>query len=88
MNGVHPWRPVDTLGWAPVVSSLNALAKRNPNFRVVLRGEFPLIYGTWCDRDGAHSFSRSHFPIIPPKSFVTYEYVPHVENRVLGFGDL
>ena len=88
VNGVYPWSPVSTLGWAAVELSLDALAERNPDFRVVLRGELPLIYGTWCDYDGNYSSFESYLPIVPLKSFVTYEYVSHVENGVWRLGGL
>lgn len=85
MKGVYPWRSESSsLGWAAVESSLDALAECNPDFRVLLRGELPLIHGTWCGSDGTHSFFQSYLPIIPPKSFVKYESVSNVENRVWG----
>ena len=69
--------------------SLDALVGRNPDFRVVVRGEFPpFIYGPWADYDGPHSFFENYMPAVASKSFVNYEYIPQVENRIWGLGDL
>jgi len=89
LKGVYPSHQVSTHGWMDAGLSLDTLAARNPDFRVVVRGEFPpFIYGPWSDYDGPGSFFESYMPVVSLKDFVNYEYVPHVEDRLRGLSSL
>jgi len=64
-------------GWKAVDASLNVLAGRNPDFRVVFRGYFMED----CDVI-RRCFESDYLPLAWPKGFVTFEQVFNAENRL------
>jgi len=74
------WRPVDLL---------DSLSKRNPDFRIVLRGDSPSsFYGTWRAYAGVPSFVVDYFPLVSLKGLVKFECVSHAEDRFGMYGFL
>ena len=51
----HPWDPMNRDGWGVVDASLDALAKRHPDFRVVFMG-----YGDWAFVEGLLPLAKSN----------------------------
>jgi len=82
---VLPWGlryPLSDVGWGGVDALLNNLAKRNPDFRVVFRGDFDSFrYGTGSGRDTVRHLIEDHLPLISSKGLVKFEQVCHGENR-------
>ena len=82
---LHALSPVlahSTDGWKAVDASLNALAERNPDFRVVFRVDSPpQRRGVENDYGAVHQFTESYLPIVSSKGLVKFEYVSHKENR-------
>jgi len=79
-----PWdqTPMDSARWWGVDSWLLSLSKRNPDFRIVLRGDSPSSsYGTWYNHNGVLSFVVSYWPLVSSNGLVKFERVPHSENR-------
>ena len=69
------WKVMDTV-------VLNALAERNPDFRVVFRVGFPSFYGGRpSDYPGTSLFIANYLPLTSAKGLVKIERVPRVENR-------
>ena len=68
-------------------SLFDALAERNPDFRVVLRGDPTLFlyYGYWGSWGVARPFFESYLPVVLAKGLAKFEYVPLVENPFLEF---
>ena len=83
VHTADPWGPPCSVsgGWGAVDVSLNVLAERNPDFRVVFRGDF---VGN-CDVVRQH-IESDYFPLASSKGFVTYEQVPNVEDRFRKLG--
>ena len=81
----HPWGlqcPMNVDGWRAVDTSLNILAERNPNFRVVFRGDFDSFrHGVRAERDTLRWLMEEHLPLVSSKGLVKYEQVHHIENR-------
>lgn len=73
--------PTRTGDWEAVDALLNVLAKRNPNFRVVLRGDSTGRRGVENDVDAIRWFAEGYLPIVSSKGLVKLENVPIVENR-------
>jgi len=74
--------PMNSDRWGVVDASLVLLSERNPDFRIVLRGDSPSSrYGTWRKYNGAPSFAVSYLPLVSSKGLVKFERVPHSENR-------
>jgi len=76
-------------GWGVLDVLLSALAERNPDFRVVFRGDFDLFrcsIGGELDKVG--SLVKCHLPLVSSKGLVKFEQVPHVENRFRKSGIL
>jgi len=75
--------------WGTVDVLLESLSERNPDFRIVLRGNSPSsFYGTWHTNDGVPSFVVDYFPLASSKGLVKFEHIPHAENRFGKFGSL
>jgi len=90
-NGGMPWdqTPMNPARWGAMDASLVSLSERNPDFRIVLRGDSPsFYYGTWRDCHGVPSFAVSYLPLASSKGFVKFERVPHSENRFRKAGSL
>lgn len=84
-------------GWKAVDELLGLLAERNPDFRVVFRGEFRSFHynsnGAGSDidvQDGINirSIIDDQFPLVSSKSLVKFERVVCVENRFWKLGVL
>jgi len=69
---VIPWNPTKGDGWRAVDESLNVLAERNPDFRVVFRGCFYSFFNG--ELDGVRSFIMSYLPIFSLNHLVKFEY--------------
>ena len=82
---VIPWNPTKGDGWKAVDESLNVLAKRNPNFRVVFKGCFYSFFNG--DLDGVRSFIMSYLPLFSLNHFVKFEYA-RVGSRFGRLGSL
>ena len=64
-------------GWKALDASLNVLAERNPDFRVVFRGDFA--------RNSRFALQRVRSDCLPLASLmnlVEFEQVSNVENRL------
>lgn len=69
---VIPWNQAKGDGWNVVDESLNVLAGRNPDFRVVFRGCFySFLSGA---PDGVRSFIMSYLPLFSSNHLVKFEY--------------
>ena len=80
----YPWGLIFSMsvdGWKAVDASLNALAERNPDLRVVLRGDFAGNYNVIREL-----FESDYLPRTSLRGFVKFEQVPSVENRFSKFG--
>ena len=65
-------------GWNVLDASLGALAERNPDFRVVFRGDCTLFRcGLSPVHDRTHSFFEKFLPVVASKDFAKFECVPH-----------
>ena len=83
-------------GWEAVDGLLYVLSKRNPDFRVVFKGDFRSFHyssnGEDPDidvQDGLNIRSlidRSYFPLVSSYGLVTYEQVPLEESRFWKLG--
>ena len=75
--------------WGTLDVLLSALAERNPDFRVVFRGDFDSFR---CSIGGEHdkvgSLVKRHLPLFSSKGLVKFEQVSHVENRFRKSGIL
>ena len=83
-NSGAPWDeiPMESAGWGGVDATLESLSERNPDFRIVLRGDSPSsFYGTWGNHNGDPSFVVSHLPVVSSKGLVRFERVHDSENR-------
>lgn len=69
---VIPWNPAKGDGWKAVDESLNVLAERNPDFRVVFRGCFYSFFNG--DLDGVRSLFMSYLPLFLSNHLVKFEY--------------
>ena len=85
LNTVYPWSlqwPLSDNGWNAVDGLLNVLAERNPDFRVMVRGDF---YSFRCGIRGEHDTIRwlieDRLPLISSKGLVKFEQVVDAENR-------
>ena len=100
LNTIYPWNlrfPVSAGGWGAVDALLYDLAKRNPDFRVVFKGDFRSFHYSGNEEDpdsdvqiglNIRSLIDGHFPLVSSKGLVTFEQVPHVENRFWKLGVL
>ena len=62
-------------GWKAVDASLNALAERNPGFRVTIRGHSPsLRRGVGDQYDAVRRFLESYLPLVSLRSLVMFEH--------------
>jgi len=68
--------------WGGVDMFLNALAERNPDFRVVFRGDLNSFRCREGQNYDAGSLVSACLPLISSKDSVKFEQVPHVENHV------
>jgi len=60
--------------WGTVDALLVALSDRNPDFRIILRGNYPSpFYGTWRTYNGVPSFVVNYFPFVSSKGVVRFE---------------
>lgn len=82
LGEVHPWSPMNTNGWKAVDVLLNVLAGRNPDFRVVFKGD---IYTFRDGHGGICSFIEGYLPLVSAKGLVRFQYAPHVENPFRKF---
>jgi len=72
-RSIHSWKVVEPL--------LRTLAQRNPDFRVVFKGDrLSFLYNSWGIYDRVCSFVRIYLPVVLSNGFVKFEYVPHVDN--------
>jgi len=84
-----PWNQTPSISWGIVDTSLESLSKRNPDFRIVLRGgSHSSSYGAWCIHDRGPSFVVRCLPGVSSKSLVKFERVPRSESRFGKFGFL
>ena len=76
--------PITAGEWGIVDASLDALAERNPYFRVVFRMDFSSPhYGIRdeSDKRAIHRHVERSFPLVSSKGLVRFEHVPRVTNR-------
>jgi hypothetical protein len=69
--------------WEVVDASLNVLAKRNTDFRVVFRGDFGRAYDLI-----RQSVGTRYLPLVSSKGIVGFECVPYKGNRFRTLGVL
>ena len=80
------WGPPELMnvdGWKAVDASLNVLAGRNPDFRVVFRGDF-----TGDIRVIRRRVESDYLPLASLKGFLKFEQVPNVRIHRLHSGVL
>jgi len=78
----YPW-----YRWGDVDTVLNVLAERNPDFRIVFRGDFDSFRSSVEGRhDDVRSLVNRHLPLVSSKGLVKFERVPHVENLFRSLG--
>lgn len=87
--------PTSAEGWETVDGLLYDLARRNPDFRAVFKGDFRSFHyssvgGDSDVQDGTNirSLIDHHFPLVSSTGSVKFEQVPHVENRFWKLGVL
>jgi len=68
-------------GWKAVDASLSVLAGRNPNFRVVFKGDFGGEYGVI-----RHVVKSDYVPLASSKGVVVFEQADDEEDRLLELG--
>jgi len=82
---VHPWSlrwPLSDAGWKAVDALLDALADRNPDFRVVVKGDFySFNHGIRGEHDTIRWLIEGLLPLVSSKGLVKFKRVPHTENR-------
>ena len=79
----YPWSPRGISGWKAVDELLDVLAGRNPDFKVVFKGDlYSFLHG---DYDGVRSLIESYLPLVSSKGLVKFQHVPRAEN---SFGKL
>lgn len=90
LNIVGPWNLQPSLsddGWKAVDALLDDLAKRNPDFRVVVKGDFcSFRYGTKGEHDTIRWLVEGCLPLVSSKGLVRFEQVPDAENRFWKLG--
>jgi len=82
LHMTHSWNLLNMMsvdGWKAVDASLNTLAGRNPDFRVVFRGDFEGDYGVIHQ-----SIESNYLPLASLKGFVKFEQVLNVEDRLFN----
>ena len=63
-------------GWKAVDASLNALAERNPGFRITIRGDSSsLRRGIGEQYDAVRRFIESYLPLVSSKGSARFEHV-------------
>ena len=89
---VDPWslrRSLSDGGWRIVDALLDDLADRNPDFRVVVKGDFDSFR---CGMRSGHCSLRwlvvGRLPLVSSKGLVKFEQVPDAENRFRKLGIL
>lgn len=89
LDSGSPWTQMDRDGWAAVDTLLKSIAERNPNFRVVFKGDFHSFRdSTLGDPDGARSFIASYLPLVSSSRCMKFECAPRAENRYGKLGIL
>ena len=82
---MYPWSlqwPSSDNGWNAVDELLNVLAERNPDFRVMIRGDFySFRYGIRGEHDTIRWLIEDRLPLISSKGLVKFEQVVDAENR-------
>ena len=77
-----PHYPPSGVGWEGVDTLLNALTERNPDFRIMFKGDFDSFR---CGMEGEYSTARrlieGRLPLLSSKGLVKFEPVRQVENR-------
>ena len=68
-------------GWKAVDASLNVLARRNPDFRVVFRGDFAGGFDAIRQR-----VESDYLPLASQGGFLEFERVSNAKNRLLRSG--
>ena len=83
LNASSLWRPTGGVGWNDVDVLLNALAERNPDFRVVFEGNW---FHPGNVRDGCGEICAlliSYLPLVSSKGLVEFESLLDAEGRLL-----
>jgi len=92
LDGAHLWSqqyPPSDVGWEDVDALLNILAERNPDFRVVFRGDFDSFrYGMEGENGTVRRLINDYLPLVSSKGLVGFEPVRQVENRFWKSGIL
>ena len=75
--------PISTYDWEAIDASLITLAERNPDFRVVLRGNSTTRRYSGIENDlyALRWFAERYLPLVSSKGLVKFEFVPTVENQ-------
>jgi len=77
-----PWTRMSRRGWADVDVWLNSIAQRNPDFRVVFKGNFSSFRdSTLGNPDRVRTFITSFMPLVSSNHWAKFEYVSRAENR-------
>ena len=78
-----PWTQMDHNDWRDMDAFLSySIAKRNPDFRVVFKGNFTSFRdSTWGNSDGVRSLITNLMPLVSSNRWAKFEYVSHVEIR-------
>ena len=80
-DGWVPLHPENTAHWGAIDVLFESLARRNSDFKVVFKREFPPFpYGTLPT---VPSFIANYLPLVLSKGLLKFENVPRVESRKL-----
>ena len=74
--------------WGGVDALLDVLADRNPDFRVVFRGDINLFHCSEGHRDDAGTLVEAHLPYFSSRGLVKFEQAPRVEKGARKLGIL
>jgi len=89
---VYPWSlrwSWSDAGWKALDALLDDLAELNPDFRVVVKGDFDSFrYGIQGEHDTIRWLIECRLPRVLSKGLVRFEQVPDVENRFWKLGIL
>ena len=78
------WHFTVSDGWDDVDMLFNVLSERNPDFRVVFRGNWPYYKGGGSGT--IPGFLKSYLPLVSSKGLVKFEHVPDAENQFWKYG--
>ena len=78
-----PWTQMNRDGWRGVDALVYSMAKRNPEFRVVVKGDFSSFRDSASSNpDSVRSFITSFMPLVSSNRWAKFEYAPYARGRL------